>query len=493
MLPPIVLLPLYLNYLTPADYGIQAIVTITMDIIGVIISLCITGVLSRFYFEYDEQKDRNEVLSTLLISFSILSLPSLLLLSTQSRNLSNYLLGSSELYHYFLIVFSAFWFRNIYAIGCDYLRVKERSIAYVVVSLSFLLIQISLNVLFIAVYRIGVTGIFLSSLITSALFATVLTIPIMARIGFRFSKQKFIEMAKFSAPLIVSSLSAIAVNSSDRFFIKHFAGLDITGIYSIAYRLGSSIHTFITASFMQYWLPRRFAIYKQLNAKEIYSRFLIYYLMTVLFFGLLLSCTSRDILLIISKPSFYSGYKIVPIIVLSYVVFGLQYYLNIGILIKKKTKYIAYVDSSIGVINILLNFLLISKYGAYGAAYATLGSFILKILCLHFISQKLYPIHYDYTKIYKLIIATSITYMLSSMISYPDEYYLYVEDFPQRAYDLRLIGVQFLVRHSLVVLIFPLLLYLIRFFDENELRYAKQLCLKMKGKLLKASPEQSNP
>ena len=194
-------------------------------------------------------------------------------------------------------------------------------------------------------------------------------------------------MAKFSAPWIVSRLSAIAVNSSDRFFIKHYGGLGLTGIYSIAYRLGSSIHNFITISFMQYWLPRRFAIHKQLNAKEIYSKFLIYYLLTVFFFGLLISSTSRDILLIISKPDFYSGYKIVPIIVLSYIVFGLQYFFNIGILITKKTKYFAYIDTIIGIINLFMNFILIPKYGIYGADYATLACFILRVLCLNFISQ----------------------------------------------------------------------------------------------------------
>jgi len=67
------LLPLYTRYLTPADYGVMALIDVARWMVGLIISLGIINALSRFYYEYEEQQKRNLVISSAYwIAFAVL-------------------------------------------------------------------------------------------------------------------------------------------------------------------------------------------------------------------------------------------------------------------------------------------------------------------------------------------------------------------------------------------------------------------------------------
>ena len=72
------LLPLYTRFLTPTDYGILSLIEISIGLIGIVVGFGITEAMSRFYFDYIEEADRNRVVSIsywLTSIFAIISLP----------------------------------------------------------------------------------------------------------------------------------------------------------------------------------------------------------------------------------------------------------------------------------------------------------------------------------------------------------------------------------------------------------------------------------
>ena len=72
--------------------------------------------------------------------------------------------------------------------------------------------------------------------------------------------------------------------------------------------------------------------------------------------GLGISVLTKDLLMIMADEKFWSAYKIVPIIVIATTIFSFHYHLNMGILISKKTKYLAYINFSNGFFIFILNF-----------------------------------------------------------------------------------------------------------------------------------------
>lgn len=443
------MIPIYTRFLVPSDYGILELLSITIDVIGMVISIGIAGAMYRFYFEYNSKRDRNEVISTAILSFGAIALVSLGAISFSSNLLAIKILNSQEYYYYFLIAFCSLWFNTIVQMGYSYLRIKEKSIRYLTYSLGRLILGLSLNIYFVAIIKMGVLGVLLSSLISSVVYSIILVIPILIKIRLRFSFLKCKEMLKYGAPMIPTNIAAFIVHASDRFFINHYAGLANTGIYSLGYKFGNLPNNFIAAPFMQIWEVRFFKWFKDENAHIIFGKIFTYLCFLTIFAGLGISVLIEDALKIMSYPSYWSAYKIVPIILISYIVFSFQYYFNMGIYITKKTKYLAYINMSNAVLNIILNFVLISRYGIWGAAFATLACFTYKVLITYYISNKLYKISFEVARLLKLAFVAVTLYFACHYIS------------------VGVVYTSMLLKFG-VACLFPILLFLMKFYTAEE-------------------------
>lgn len=449
------MIPIYTRFLVPADYGTIELLGLTTDIIGMVVSIGIADAMYRFYFEYESDRDRNEVISTSIFTFGSIALISLFFLSFSSHFLALKMLDSQKYYYYFLMAFSSLWFNTIVQMGYSYLRIQEKSGTYLIYSLCRLLFGLSLNIYLVAIVQMGVLGVLLSTLISSITFSIALVITILYKTKIRFSFFKCKELLKYGAPLIPTNLAAFIVHASDRFFIKNYFGLSETGIYSLGYKFGNLPNNFIAAPFMQIWEIRFFKYYKDENAHIIFGKIFTYLCFLVLFAGLGISVLIKDALMIMSASSYWSAFKIVPIILLSYIVFSFQYYFNMGIYIMKETKYLAYINMSNAVLNIILNFILISRYGIWGAAFATLICFIYKVIITYYISNKLYKISVEFGRILKLFAAAMGLYFTCHFISINGIYF-----------DMLL--------KFVIACIFPFLLFLMKFYTADEKAIVKQ-------------------
>ena len=114
------------------------------------------------------------------------------------------------------------------------------------------------------------------------------------------------------------------------------------------------------------------------------------------YFVALSICLSREILIIMTTPSFYDAYKVIPLIALSYVLYGCYHILSVGFNLKKKTKYVPFIVGTGALTNIGLNLLLIPNYGMMGAGVVTVISYLLLPLALFGIT-KYYPINYEWS------------------------------------------------------------------------------------------------
>jgi O-antigen/teichoic acid export membrane protein len=340
--------------------------------------------------------------------------------------------------------------------GYDYLRMKERSVKYIVYSASRLALSLSLNIYLVVVVKLGVLGVLLSTLFSSITITCVLVVPMLVQIKVRFSLSKCKEMLKYGAPLIPTNVAAFIVHASDRFFVNRFAGLAETGIYSLAYKFGNLPNNFIAAPFMQIWEVRFFQSYRDKNAHILFGTLFTYLCFLLFFAGLGISVCIKDVLMIIADPSYWTAYQVVPIVIICYIVFSFQYVFNMSIYFEKKTHYLAYINGSNAVLNIILNFILIGylRLGMWGAAFATLICFVYKAIATYTVGNKLYKIHLETARIIKMVCAAFCIYGVCTLVSV----------------DFLLVR---LVLKTLLVLTFPLLLYLFRFYTPEELAAIK--------------------
>jgi O-antigen/teichoic acid export membrane protein len=192
-----------------------------------------------------------------------------------------------------------------------------------------------------------------------------------------------------------------------------------------------------------------FSVSEEYYAKEYYSKILTYFCFLALFLALLVSVLAEDVIKIISTESYWESYKIVPIVCLAYIVWGINDLLSAEILLSRKTYYFTITTCVGAICNIILNTLLIPSYGMMGAAVATLVSFLLVASMRYVIGQSLNRICYEWYRVTKLIVIWLLMFVVLS--------YLPIES----------TFISVFVK-SICCLIYPLLLLVVRFYDEQE-------------------------
>lgn len=410
------MIPIYTRYLTPSDYGVLELIYMTSTLISMIIGMRIEAAVSRFYFDYEDQTMRNRVVSSGFLGYGGLAALLIFALLPFSPFLSRLVFDSGDYSSYFTVALLTLAIGMITPIGNAYFRARMESKTFLFYRILSTVLTLGLNIYFVVVIEWGVYGILVSTLIAHLAVAILMSVQIISRTGIRVDFRLVWEMVKFGLPLIPSNISAYIVHASDRYFIKEYVDLGAAGLYSLGYKIGGLVNQFVTAPFNLVWTPRRFETFSREDSERIYARIFTYFVTTALFIGLMISVLAKEILKVMATEPFWPAYKVVPIIVLAYTIFSFHYHFNIGIMMEKKTKYLAYVNISNGLLNLGLNFALIPPFGIWGAAVATVLCFLFKAWMTYYYSNRFFPIQVEWTRVLTLFGTATCLYLVTLLV-----------------------------------------------------------------------------
>ena len=417
------LLPLYTRYLSPSDYGVAALIETTLALIGIVLGLGIGNGLMRFYHESENEKDKNRVVSTCYWTAFALSVISVLFLIGISKLIGEALFKSTEYVPHITVAVIASALGFIMEPGMIYMRIKKRSTRFVMISMTNTLVMIGLNIYFLAVLQIGLIGIFYSMLIARGAISVALTIAILREVRLGFSAVLMWEMIQYSFPMTFTHIFRVVAQESDKYFINYFFSPFQTGLYTISQKIGTVVHSLITVPFLASYVPKQFEIMHEKNAGETYATVLNYYLLVIVSTGLALSVFANEILTLMATETYYSAAAFIPMVVLSWIVFGSKYHFEIGMLIQKKTKYIAYVNAGSAGVNVALNYLLIPPLNIWGAVISLNAACLFSAALNCCLSQRLYKIHFDWKFIFKLGLISFLIFLLSTPVRFDSIYF----------------------------------------------------------------------
>jgi O-antigen/teichoic acid export membrane protein len=429
---------------------------VTGGILGIIFVMGLGSALFMSYFHYEDEENRKTVVSTALIFLTATSLCFTLVLMAAAGIFSSLFFHSTQYTFYFQIAFLTLFFDTAIIIPLSIFRAREESKRYVMVSLVRLLMSVGLNIYFIVVLEKGVLGILVSGLITAGLLYAFLIPGIIKETKFRFSIADLKEMLSFGLPLVPGGLGTWILTVSDRYFLLFLSTSAELGLYSLGYKFGLVIQGLIVGPFTLAWGPFFWSTAKEENAKEVYSSVLTYFVLVAMFVALALSVLSKEVLMIMATPPFYAAYKVIPLIALSYVLYGCYFVLAAGFNLTKKTKYVPFIVGVGAIMNLGLNFLLIPSYGMMGAAMATLISYSMLPMGSYLVSRRFYPIKYEWGRISKIFLAAVLIYLGS----------LYITN------DSAIVSS---LLKAMTLLAYPVLLYVFRFFKPEEIQKGKEL------------------
>lgn len=410
------LIPLYTHYLSPQDYGIIELLDLTSYVVAMFVGLGLGSAVVRIYYDYTEKKDQNEVISTAVLFLVPANLAALILLHAVSGRISLLVFGQTGFRHFLDLVFLSLAFNIIAGVLLSYIRAKQQVVLYASVSVLQLALGLSLNVYLIVGRHLGVLGSLYSGVLTQAAIATALVAVTVYEVKVAFCSAKLQQMLRFGAPLIPAGMSMFVLNFADRFFLRRYSSLSVVGTYALGYKMGMALSALLFSPFYLYWSAYMYEVAKRPDAKTQFARVQDYLTLFLTFGALGLSLFSADAIHIVAAPAYWTAAEIVPLIALSYVFSGLYYYFQLGTALCKRTEFRAYAGATSAVLNIVLNFLLIPRYHAYGAAWATLLSFLALASLSYYFSQRLYAIPYELGKFARIVAVAATIFLCSRLI-----------------------------------------------------------------------------
>lgn len=447
------LLPIYGNFLTTSKFGDYALIFMFLAFANVIYIYGFDSAFLRFYLLEKDDEERRIIFSTGLISLFFTSIVFSLIVFFSSEWLSVLIFNSPVYYYFFKWSSGILFFDTVCVLGFLILRAEECSISFVSIRFINVLITIGLNILLVVFLKKGVIGILISNFIASMTTFLILLPIIIKRFKFSFSSCFYKELIKFGLPYILPGISLISMEMVGRIFIETILGRELVGIYSASYKLAMAI-SLVVAAFRFAWQPFFLSAAKNTDAKEIYARVLTYFLLLISWLYLLISLFARDLVQCgFLGPDYWEGVKIVPVVMLSYVFYGLYVNFIVGIYLEKKSIYLPYITVVAALVNIGLNYILVPKIGIMGAAASTAVSYFIIAGLMFFVLQKIYPIKYEYIRMLKIIFITGLCFFVGYF--YPFNFQLYMK--------------------IIIFLLFPFILKIAGFFNKEEMKKLKGL------------------
>jgi len=444
----ILTVPLFSHYLSPAEYGVAGVLAVTTALLLGLGDLGLTNGIFRFFYEEKEPR-RSHLIATTQIATVAITLAIALLSLIFSHQLSSLFFKTPDYNYVVILSFFTIPFQMAVQPPLIRLKIEEKVKQYTVLALFRVITTVALSAFLIIGLGRGINGFFEGPLIVAIIFAIYILGSSLKDQRLFFSQELFRKMFFFGSPYIFSAISIWVINWADRFVLTRLSNLTEVGLYTLGYTVGMAVMLPIGA-FQSAWNPFFISVSKKPEAKEIYSLVFTYFSLVISFFVLLVSVFSRDFFYFFTPESYHGAFNVVPIVSLAYVLNGAFAIMAIGSFLAKKTV-LDMITELIGVlINLTLLFVLIPYLGRMGAAWATLGAYVALPVIMLFLLRKVYPIKYDFLRVFRIALVGFGLYFACKFIWQP--------------------SILNLTWRLLIVLSYPLFLFLLGFFKEGELK-----------------------
>lgn len=359
----------YTGVLSPAEYGIGDLLITTVSLLMPFVSLGISEGVFRFLPEYPGAKK-----SVFSIGIYTVAAGSLLLAALLP------LLGLSESFRGYLPLLAFMTVAACCHCVCEqYVRAEGNTLLYAKQGLMNTLLVVSLNILLLTVFRLGVTGYALS-VGTADLLCTLYLV--LRRRLWRFltrrpDRRLLRKMLRYSIPLIPTTVFWWITGVSDRYMLASMLGSEANGIYTVANKLPTML-TLLSGVLMQAWQYSAVSEAKSSLTEQtrFYGNVWTALLSVLLFVCSAMIAVSEIGIRLLADAAYYEAWRYMPVLCCAMLFCAFTSFMGSVYTVTRKSSLSLWTSLLGAGMNILLNAVLIpSPLGIYGAALATFLSY----------------------------------------------------------------------------------------------------------------------
>ncbi len=407
------LVPIYTNVFVAGEYGVVSNLYAYVAVLLIILTYGMETGFFRFT-NHERWKSPLQVYSTTLVSIGTTSMLFMVAVCALSPMIASWLdIGDHPSYIWMMAI----------AVGVDaytsipfaYLRYKKRSYRFATLKLVNIGLNIGLNLFFIVLCpwlwkvapewigwfynpTFGIGYIFLANLISS-LATLLLLLPELRMETYSFSGKLLKEMLRYSFPLLILGVAGVMNQTIDKILLpilvedKQDAWTQL-GIYGANYKIAVVMVMFIQA-FRYAYEPFIFAKNREAGTDklQVYSEAMKYFVIfgLFIFLGVMFYL---DIIKYFIGPAYFAGLKVVPIVMIAELFFGIFFNLSIWYKLTDRTIWGTWFSLLGLAVTLALNIIFVPRFGYMACAWAAFACYGVMMIVSWLVGRVKYPIDY---------------------------------------------------------------------------------------------------
>jgi O-antigen/teichoic acid export membrane protein len=390
------LVPLYTHVISAANGG-YGIVTNLYGYVALLLVILVFGMETTFFrFANNENERHNEVFSNAMLIIGTLVGIFLAIIFGGIEPISQWL-GYSEHPEYIQIMASIVALDALQAIPFSFLRFQKRAIKFASLKLLFIILNISLNLLyFVVLGHTDVFYIFMLNLVCTSII-TFFFLPELVKMKWQINMQLLRRMLSYSWPILILGIAGILNQTADKMIFpliypNHEEGVVELGVYGACVKV-AMIMAMITQAFRYAYEPFVFAQSRDKDKNETYAIGMKYFLIFTLL-AFLCVMAYLPMLKYLVGEDYWAGLRVIPIVMAAEIMMGIYFNLSFWYKLIDKTIYGAWFSIAGCLVLFAVNIIFIPKYSYMACAWGGFAGYGTAMTLSYIVGQRKNPINY---------------------------------------------------------------------------------------------------
>lgn len=386
--------PIFSRMLSKTDYGFMSLITISLMLFANIGSGGLNSAVLRYFGKYT-CPDRSPFVNTMRTATLGLGVFATLIYTLVAW--AAYGMGELTGNAYTVVAFASLLIliRALTKVELSFLRISDHVMLMNFFNVLIRYGSIGLSIWLVYTYK-SLFSLYIGTLVAEFAVLLIMYVYIKTKIAdldFVPSYDGLLckEAFFYGYPLALTGLLSVILSSTDRYVIGFFLNTEKVADYTVAVNYCNYPIEILRNVYLSTFVPMIMNSWNDENTDSDAQHLTNYlssycWLAIPIVFGLAL--TDVEGIKLLAGSKYTAVPYLVPLLATAFALNGMNFVFISGLLYKRKTTYVLYLNVLTNIINLVLNVLLVSKYGVYGAAISTLISYLVFIVIANYYSRR---------------------------------------------------------------------------------------------------------
>jgi len=412
----LVLLPVYTRVLSPAEFGLIALLDVIALLLTTVFSLGATAMVPFYYADEVDPVRRRRCVGTLLIGITIINLVLAAMVVTTAEVVVGAFLPSVPVWPFVPILAVTALLEPYWIVAAAVLQIEERATAYSVLTFLRLATANGLRLVCLTLFGLGVPGFVGAGLATAFVWLAPSAVLLRREAAWTFIPRELWRAIQLGGPTVPNNLLNYGFRAADRIVLERFAARDEIGLYYVALRI-ADVARLASDVFVSGWRPIFFKEAGQTGFAEHVVPVVIR-TSAVAFISLFVAGAlfAPEMVGLLMATDYAGAAVFLPPLLAAMALKGLYSTPYLMIWLRKKTSYLPLLSAVTLAFGLTATFTLAARWGAWGAAIAYALSWGVLFALTLVLGRRLYRAPYPWREVVTASVLATVVVGIAAFI-----------------------------------------------------------------------------